>query len=808
MTLWEIASLLKSKDVPSRDGLLSPVPTIIEDYDDETDFESESDCQSPVFSQALVPQLPIRPLESLPRDGSTLWQRDLSSVATTISSPNGLLQPDAQVCEIHLQGQSVALRAGQCASNNPSELTTTDMCTSLKVASQIKGQVNLMWDGNSPSQENGAAYPPIDIDQDGELRIPSLQPNEDTFCGEFANTGRPLRRVYRGTTAAPIAVTIPRASRPPNSNVLSCSLWSPELHTQKLIDWHSKSSASPSSLLWAPDTLVMVYGTFGLYVPSERRKSPRTISELPAVVHMTRRSWETRTTLGLLTSNELWKVPMAVQAEHHWISESSVRPESPSFYSETSSGKASPASASSSVRSNSTKGSSLWGSVKPVKFPAWWESRPSKELAASSPHAGKAKVPVRQLSAERLAPLRELSVLASRDIWKSELPTLKNTPVQELRNHAVSQNPEIAIHNSSRHDHRLAFISPNDWDAALSLAICQSRLRVRCPMYSPELWRAAIDEALIGSIPSKISVILESCDVSVRHPVFFMERLVCTAKEIHPAAFGYVTESMLISDASLWKSPSISSSVVKAIPGPLWPGVPIFAEAKLFQFKTLFQQAHKKEPLPRTVAEPELESISMWHSEKVTRIERHWLSSTGRSLAKTWVPQQREPERARGEETTLWVVSKQIVSTPSHTVFAPVRGERVIRNNSARHFRVSRLNSNTLFELPLGGKSDTHWLNATSYRSRKQGVRAAPLHSASPWPHQNNRLRRGRTESSAWSPSLFLNPHSEPWVRKKKEPPSITEIKSGQMWRRSIEVPESPNNWLKKRIFSRVEFRY
>ena len=82
-TLWEIATLLDSQDVPSRNSLF-PYPRIIEDYDDEDDSEpdvTESTDNHKSVNEglarvpAMVKFLPIKPLKPLPSIANVAGER-------------------------------------------------------------------------------------------------------------------------------------------------------------------------------------------------------------------------------------------------------------------------------------------------------------------------------------------------------------------------------------------------------------------------------------------------------------------------------------------------------------------------------------------------------------------------------------------------------------------------------------------------------------------------------------------------------------------------------------------------------------
>jgi hypothetical protein len=200
---------------------------------------------------------------------------------------------------------------------------------------------------------------------------------------------------------------------------------------------------------------------------------------------------------------------------------------------------------------------------------------------------------------------------------------------------------------------------------------------------------------------------------------------------------------------------------------------------------------------------PLLHSISFWQPTQAVTAEHNWLTSTKSEPTRTWVPRAEGPLAQSAAGNSMWSAK-----TTSPDMFAHVRSENV-KQPSPRPVALPRLNSSKLFNKIVIPESATHWLHETSAAAKSvtpSYVWTPPL-PKEPTVHQNI-MWEARSESSSPSPRLFPNPHSEPWSRKKRDTAEPNEIECTELWRPSRDMPPSPKNWLLKRRFSRVEFRY
>lgn len=853
-TLWEIASLLKSEDVPSKNSLLPPPREVIEDYDDETDFESESEDQSPV-SKVRPVQLPIQPLATVPKIESQLR-----------ASPESM-SPIEEVA---------SLRRNVQAMNKTSASTFT----------VVAGKPSSLWTLQQPRVEIAT-------------------------IGLFTpDTTRPI---IRRTAANPAAYDMVKASRSmmtQSLNVSSQNLWIQNKSSKPIIEWISRSTSSSfAAKLWAPKLAAEPLVFSGLFIKSDLRLDYRTTSASPAAITLIRRPRTIQAPLSRLRSNELWNGRENLPIDHHWISESSTRPESPSVYSETSSGRSSPVSDASSIKSNSTKSSSLWSSIKSAGTPAWWDSKSKKKSAPSSPDKTISfpKLPVRGPPVTALPPVRESRVLASKDLWEASALSIK-APVRKALKSSASDTQLGIAKKPLRHQYRTVtafrsnwddalaeaiaagkpkttLIRPTataaEWEAALSNAVSASLSRLQRPKCTPQIWKAALNEALpTMSVSSNIK--FESHDASVRHPVFFAKTLASNARDIHPAALGYteaydvavrhpvfftrsfvsaandthpaatgyITRSEVhdvavrhpvfftrsfVSTANdthpaatgyitqpearivetvksgMWTKSKGTKSYAKESSGSMWSKGTVYQRVELSHFIYTPEETMRKAVL-RSNDLPILQSKTFWQpSERVSSVH-NWLSDTTRSRSQTWAPRKTEIS----EQAVMWAPARKPASPNLPDLFASIpKGSRIKKSTPCRLAHLPRLESSELFTSTTSTEEAMHWLAATSIRELKPVKRSrtwtAPssvLSASSLSSQESTKLWEARPAPAVHSPGIFSNPHSEPWSRKKRDEMAVEEMESQEMWKRDTAMPQSPNDWLIKKRSSRVEFRY
>ncbi|KAF8867001.1 hypothetical protein BDZ45DRAFT_667000 [Acephala macrosclerotiorum] len=560
-TLWEIASLLQSKDVPSKQSILGPgrSESILQDFEEEPD----SDNAVPV----PVMPLPIRPLVMTARPSSQLWAAENAFANVAVS--NGLPQPEPQVWNALIPASDDIVRSKARVPTILPMLASKDLWTSSESGKSSPVSWIMLQSGKASKKATSLSSSPMWSPK------PEATPTRES--GLFTPTEG---LVIRTTGASPAALKMAKAPRPSATvapSISSRNLWTQIQNMEEATNWLSKSSKnSPqparSQEMWSPAPQVLDVHVVGLFDASIPRSVYRTSDATPAAINMTTKPRTSKSPLSELTSTKLWSCCGKLPIERDWISESSIRPESPSIYSTSSSGSSSPTSDSSSVKSTSTKASSLWGSVSAFKIPTWWTTKDKgpKNPADPSPiddSKPASKIPVRQ--GTPLAPVRESRVLASRDMWEAKAPILEKTPIRGFgsRRATVAQGPVTAPHRALRHQYKPTVIAfranwddalaeaiaagtpkrslprpitrKSDWESALAEAVKSSKPRLQRPRCSKAMWADALAEAVSKSrIPRPVKV--QRYDPSVLHPVFFTKSLSTSAKDVHPAAMGHV----------------------------------------------------------------------------------------------------------------------------------------------------------------------------------------------------------------------------------------------------------------------------
>jgi hypothetical protein len=870
-TLWEIASLLKSKDVPSKDSLLPPAREVIEDYDDDTDFESDSEEVSPSNDSAI---------ELTAKEESQLWVTGLTTASTAVTT--GLPQPEPLTWEALVPAVDDIVWSKPRASENLPVLATLELRVSpsgLKVSPTGPSP----WSGKaiaveleSPSTSPAVTLSPL-------MWVPEPTQTDAHHSGLFS-VDAPYTD-FRTKEACPVVQTIIRVPQPSAKGiptVSSRSLWSPNQNLIEPAEWISKSKANghapsvaPKSSMWTPTIEVAAVAFFGLFNVSTPRSDYRKSNLSPAALNMVCKPRAVQAPLSQLKSKNLWSGLGEQSIEHHWISESSIRPNSPFIYSTTSSGRSSPASDASSVVSTSTKASSLWssiGSAALTAVPAWWDQKGSKKSTPANntqrpktpvddaKHAS--KIPAPQPSTKALAPVRESRVLASRDLWEEKALVLEATPTRKLCRSTVSQLP---AHRPLRHQYRpviafraswdealaeaIAAGSPQksrtrpvatkaDWDNTFAKTISQSEPHLQRPVYSSNLWTAALAVAvasgkapmaqskpplLASDFSSKVSeavlaetienVSIHIFDPAALHPVFFTESLVSIVEDIHAAAIGHVVRPIdePVQVAQIWSASSSAETSPIITVGSMWSRETAPKREAPEQFAELNDKIVRKASLAKTLDPPQIESTSFWQPSQAVTSERNWLSAAKKcSSAMTWAPRAVSPVQR---------IYKTVASPSSPDIFAHVKGEN-IKKAAPRPAALPHLSSSEHFGSGSNSQpASPHWLHETSSMAtapKASTPAPKPLARSQTWTPpatgvsrslESNSMWESRTEMQILPPTLFSNPHVEPWDRKKRYSIAVKDIESKETWRPSREMPESPKNWLIKR-FSRVEFRY
>jgi hypothetical protein len=309
-TLWEIATLLDSEDVPSRNSLF-PCPRIIEDYDDEDDSEpdvSESTSNPNPSTRAsewpaMVKFIPIQPLKPLP------------PLPTSQQSDDGE-QP----------------RAG------------TER-NSQHAAAPV-------WQAYLPALDDAARGKPYEaVSQDSRPR-----PKADA---------RTLwDKAIGAVSSLPVEKAITLWTQRSSGAIKKSSPIS-ELETSK---------EGSRTKLWTARKAQIVPPVVGLFAVGAQREDYRTSDQVPAALTTIRKPRVDTTPLATLSSQQLWSPIEKPPYECHWISLSSIWALSPALLDASSSGRSSPSSDGESVASATTNASSIASSAELKKEPTCREA--------------------------------------------------------------------------------------------------------------------------------------------------------------------------------------------------------------------------------------------------------------------------------------------------------------------------------------------------------------------------------------------------------------------------------------------------
>ncbi len=365
-TLWEIATLLNSQDVPSRNSLF-PCPRIIEDYDDENDSEPDvtESTNNPNQSTrtsawpTMVKFIPIKPLKPLPQL-SILQESDDDSGQTHVAAEKAIQHAAPAIRQAYLPVLDDALRGKPC---------------------EAAGQ--------------------------------GSQPRPKTDAG--VHWDKPMGAVSSLAVEKAPALWAPQINGKIKSSPIS---------------GYGMVEKSSRATLWTAREKKIVQQVVGLFAAGVHREDYHRTHQVPAALATYRRPRVDTTHLPTLSSQQLWTSSSKSSTECHWISVSSIRAPSPSICSISSSGRSSPSSDTTSIASTITSISSPMGSDQEsaanlTQELTWHKVSASSSVVALVADEGKSAVS--EQSFARPASSRGSRVLASRDLWESRAPVTDST---------------------------------------------------------------------------------------------------------------------------------------------------------------------------------------------------------------------------------------------------------------------------------------------------------------------------------------------------------------------------------------------
>ncbi|KAK4194667.1 hypothetical protein QBC40DRAFT_238069 [Triangularia verruculosa] len=447
-TLWEIASLLKVDNVPSRSSLVPSEDSILGDYVDE--LESDDEDQSSREQSIVIGLAEPRELVfNQQRNSATLENSDLTMLKDAVYEPEPQVQkpvskpitriglpsnprpaPSAPAAESHVPAAPASAPKQPQFPRHPIKST--------KAETAVK-QVSV-----------GLWSPPVTLDKDSSR------------SGLFAVDSN--RTVYRTTTEEPAAQHLSRSPRPaerkPLDNLVSTSLWTSQTEAQKAKrSWiHNKTV---SAGLWTPPVTDRSSSRGGLFVVDPSRTVFRTTTAEPAAQYMSRRPRlaERKPLDSLLKSTSLWTAEAIVKTERNWI-------------------QTKPVSASTGVWSPPVVS-------RPSSATRLFTVDPSRRDYRTTTEEPAARSMSRSPRSVERKPLDQLE---STSLWTSE--TAAKTERSWIHG-------ELKAKKTTRPEFSLA-----DWRAALNEAIAASYPKVTRVAATAADWDAALQEAIKLSYPA------------------------------------------------------------------------------------------------------------------------------------------------------------------------------------------------------------------------------------------------------------------------------------------------------------------
>ncbi|RFU27583.1 hypothetical protein B7463_g8751, partial [Scytalidium lignicola] len=534
-----------------------------------------------------------------------------------------------------------------------------------------------------------------------------------------------------------------------------------------------KSPRLPSmSLLWTPIVRSSTNAETGLFNPAVKRDDYRYTALSPAALNINRKPHSISAPLPSLTSTTLWDGPLTLPAERDWVSESSVRPSSPSIYSPSSSGRTSPiseidASDASSITSTSTKASSLWSSISSAaakKMPSWLDRKKGAK-AADVDHS--AKAPTRKPSISTLPALRESRVFDSNDLWES--------------GGAISSKKEESRYDSSV-CHPVFFTEALVSDAVeVHPAAIGHVVWSRAQSKEIKLW--SLDNLGRGAFGATSSLLWskqpstkqETGDVDFRgHQI--VRKVRTRSPSVLPAL---ISASLFIPTAKSATSKNwlASTSQRQSSPANIW--TPTYPVTKASEVSLLWSRVVSTKPkdsyadfegheIARRARTQQSSILEPTFSKELFKPtpqseSKNWLMVTSQrqhAPVKTWSPSS-PTETSKADASFLWSTSSSTEQKDNHADFA---GHETIRRARTQGSIEVSIVSAELFKPSQTSSVPKNWLIATSHRRQ-----LSPAMMWSPLP----------TADSAQENGSFL------WSKRSMSKESVADFEGHEMTRRA-----------------------
>ncbi|KAI8251485.1 hypothetical protein K4K58_008800 [Colletotrichum sp. SAR11_239] len=457
-TLWEIASLLQSDQVPSKNSLL-PQPqyyrpdSLVEDEyvsqgsseypsEDEKTANDEDDTKH----DSMVITVAAEEVRSSPETSSLLWTGKPKRFVS-VRLPPGLPQPDARTWTAYMDTMNAPPRV-QTQLLEPAIIHSNNLWIApLKLVETSNS--GTLW---TRSQPKTMATPVTKPQTMKSLWTASPTIVETEATGLFNIDYK--RITFRTTSASPVGLTVSSTARVTVEalpTLTSNSLWT--------------SPRTPANPLWNAPAVIVEVVYEGLFDAGHKRATFKTTSALPIGVSMSSTARVSFEALPSLTSTSLWVASPTMPVVHDWISVASARPSSPS--NAGSSGRSTPSLDTASTRSVVTEAVSEFEPLPevPVKNPTWWENesdKPQEPLRRTEASSADWEAALNEAIGEVPASAPLVRTIASPAEWVDAL------------NKAISASATPA--NLTRNE-----ASPEQWQEALNEAITASAYPVEAP---------------------------------------------------------------------------------------------------------------------------------------------------------------------------------------------------------------------------------------------------------------------------------------------------------------------------------------
>ncbi|KAM3074367.1 hypothetical protein ACMFMG_002825 [Clarireedia jacksonii] len=838
-TLWEIATLLQSTNIPSMDSLLPPlvVPEeTVDNYEEEdgsisyydseeedldingepvveatstsySEVDNYDDSERYNFEEARESIVIFSQEHGIYRDEADIADES-SDMATMITKSTfcadsidfedkklnypgtesflwksskdladnksyfGLPQPENQTWQSYKLSSFDNVRARTRSQTTLSDSQSRLLTNELWSVRNLPVKAEMTWLTHSKIKSSPAAAAPTTwtpnqvLEEELREGLFSLQTKRQNFRSTIKlpaaiDMRRPPRKVLSDLPKlASQALWCMEASSVPKDN--GC-MWAPQTKIGSPVD---EFPHDPT--LWVPTTITPVASAQSLYASWAPWSAYRRSELEPAALNMRVKPRIVNSNHAVLESCKLWS-PLEVcpsNESHDWISESSIRPASPSIYSISSSGRSSPDIFEAlSITSTSTKASSfqptsvnpaqrlpsakkLEENIPPPRLPAgptkYMLAAPTRLLASKpSMDVRESKIPTSSPQEELRVPTlpsstRQPRVLASRSIFEVNASSSQESVSRKFRRPVSPVKTAKAYHRAIRHQYRPTMAFRANWDDALREAMLAGSSK---PDGTAENWDLALAEAVVagGGIVVETEHGTESkilrpagtagamrYDASVLHPVFFTTNMISVTPNVHPACIGHVKLAVFqpSNQARLWsqKSTSVENHTISG----LWPATS--SPSSYFVTISGYQSSSTSRKSRKSASRlPALTSFELWQFVPAHSVSRDWLYSSSQSPNGIFplFRKQAPPLTSNLRKSMMWAAgSPTLADIPDlfagiNSVLGPAK-----RFSNVRNFGLEKLESRTLFGVSSEEKKRTpvNWLNITSAPSTVEEV--------------------------------------------------------------------------------------